>query len=67
MRAIDQPGLRQFAPKGLDWQDLSGGGGGGGGIRRCHILNIYGLRRFYSIIHGAILIPRVWPVLTPGA
>ena len=25
MRAIDQPGLCQFAPKGLDWQDLSGG------------------------------------------
>ena len=27
MRAtcIDQPGLCQFAPKGLDWQDLGGG------------------------------------------
>ena len=25
MRAIDQPGLCQFAPKGLDWQDLLGG------------------------------------------
>ena len=62
MRAIDQPGLCQFAPKGLDLQDLSGGA-----IRHCHILNIYGWRRFFSIIHGAILIPRVWPVLTPGA
>ena len=25
MRAIDHQGLGQFAPKGLDWQDLSGG------------------------------------------
>ena len=25
MRAIDHQGLCQFAPKGLDWQDLSGG------------------------------------------
>ena len=25
MRAIDHQGLGQFAPKGLDWQDLSWG------------------------------------------
>ena len=25
MRAIDQPGLCQFAPKGLDWQDVRWG------------------------------------------
>ena len=38
MRAVDHQGLGQFAPKRLDWQDLSvcmcvcvGGGGGGGG------------------------------------
>ena len=38
-----------------------------GSTRRCHILNIYGFRRFVSMIHVAILIPGVWPFLTPGA
>ena len=28
MRAVDHQGLGQFAPKGLDWQDLSGGAPG---------------------------------------
>ena len=41
MRAIDQPGLCQFAPKGLDWQDLSGG------ALDVATYKIYGLRRFF--------------------
>ena len=37
MRAIDHQRFGQFAPKGLDWQDL----------RRRHILNIYGSDFFH--------------------
>ena len=62
MRAIDHLGLGQFAPKGLDWQDFKWGS-----TRHCHILNIYGFRFFFSIIHVAILISWAWPVLTPRA
>ena len=62
MRAIDQPGLCQFAMKGLDWQDLSGG------ALDVAIYYIYiWFEKIFSLIHGAILIPSVWPVLTPGA
>ena len=61
MRAIDHQGLGQFAPKGLDWQDLSWG------ALDVVIYKIYMVSDLFFRIHVAILIPGVWPVLIPGA
>ena len=55
-RAIDHQGLCQFAPKGLDWQDLSG--------RKLDVVTyqIYmDSEDFFPLINVAILIPSVDP------
>ena len=63
MRAIDHQGFGQFAPRGLGWQDLSvcvcvrGGGALG-----YHILNIYGFRRFFSIVNNTCSYIDPWGV-----
>ena len=54
MRAVDNQGLGQFAPK-ESTQTLD--------IATYYMVS----EDFFSIIHVATLIPGVWPFLTPGA
>ena len=61
MRAIDHQGVWPVCTQGACLAGFKRGS-----TRRCHILNIYGFR-FFFIIHVVILIPRVWPFLTPRA
>ena len=65
MRAIDHQG--PVCTQGLGWQDLSvcvcvWGGGGGGGALDYHILNIYGFKRFFSIVNNTCSYIDPWGV-----